>query len=162
MARVQIGTCSGPADAALVKSAFAAHRIPVLINAEQHAGMLAGLGGAMVPLHILVDSEHADEASALLADLREQDRKSDAERDADAEDDRELAAISADRSERRRRQGTVLVIILAGVVALPYVLGNPLLTVAVVLACAAAIFVTLRPDRPANLPRAKLQRSPKK
>ena len=71
MGRARIGTCSGLADAALVRSALEAHDIPVVINAEQHASMLGGIGGAFVPLHIYVDSERADEAAALLRDLRE-------------------------------------------------------------------------------------------
>ena len=158
MGRVMIGTCSGPADAALVKAAFEAHRVPMLINAEQHASMLAGLGGALTPLNIYVEADHAEEAKALLADLRTQDHQSDADREADADDDRELAAISAERSERRRRHGIVLVIILAGVMATPYVLDNPLVAALLVLACLTAIFLTLRPEAKSTLPRARINR----
>ena len=158
MGRVMIGSCSGPADAALVKAAFKAHRIPVVINAEQHASMLAGLGGALTPLNIYVESDHADDAKALLADLRTQDHQSDADREADAEDDRELAAISAERSERRRRHGVVLVIILAGAMTTPYVLETPLLAALLVLACLTAIFLTLRPEAKSTLPRARIKR----
>ena len=75
MGRVRIGTCSGPADAALIRSAFDAHGIPIAINAEMHASVLGGLGGAFVPLHITVDEADAEEAAALLADLRAQDRE---------------------------------------------------------------------------------------
>lgn len=67
--RVRIGTCSGPAEAAFVRSVFDAHEIPVVINGEQHASVLGGLGG-FVRLDILVDGEDAEEASALLADIR--------------------------------------------------------------------------------------------
>ncbi len=158
MGRVMIGTCSGPADAALIKAAFKAHRIPVLINAEQHANMLAGLGGALTPLNIYVDSDHAEDAEALLADLRTQDHQSDAEREADADDDRELSAISADRSERRRRHGIVLVIVLAGAMATPYVLDNLLVAGLLVVTCLMAIFLTLRPAVKDPLPRAHIKR----
>ncbi len=158
MGRVMIGTCSGPADAALVKAAFKAHRVPVLINAEQHASMLAGLGGALTPLNIYVESEHAEEAKALLADLREQDHQSDADREAGAEDDRELAAISAEGSERRRRHGIVLVIVLAGALATPYVLDNPLVATLLVVTCLIAVFLTLRPAVKNPLPRAHIKR----
>jgi hypothetical protein len=89
MGRVRIGTCSGPADAAVVRSVFDAHEIPIVINAEQHASVLGGLGGAFVPLHIYVDDAHAEEAAALLADMRRDDA-SDPELagdEADAEDE---------------------------------------------------------------------------
>ena len=158
MGRVQIGTCSGPADAALVKAAFQAHKIPVLINAEQHASMLAGLGGALTPLIILVDSDHAEEASALLADLREQAR--DVPDEGDDADDHELAAHDVERSARRRRHGTILVIVLAGAAATPYVIGRPLLSALLVVACIGAMFVTLRSGRTRapTLPRAQLRK----
>ena len=157
MGRVQIGTCSGPADAALVKAAFEAHEIPVLINAEQHASMLAGLGGALTPLLIFVDSEHAEEASALLADLREHAHDVP---DEGADDDHELAAHDIERSARRRRHGTILVIVLAGAAATPYVIGRPLLSALLVVACIGAMFFTLRGGRTRapTLPRAQLRK----
>jgi hypothetical protein len=67
--RVKIGTCSGPAEAAFVRSVFDAHELPVVINGEMHAQTMGGLGG-FVRLDILVDREDADDASALLADIR--------------------------------------------------------------------------------------------
>src|SRR5207249_1515627 len=70
MGRVCIGTCSGLADAAFLRSVFAAHDIPVLINAENHASMLGGLGGAFVRLDIVVDEAYAEDAAALLLDAR--------------------------------------------------------------------------------------------
>lgn len=160
MGRVSIGTCVGPGDVALVKAAFDAHQIPVLINAEHHANMLGGLGGVLTPLHILVDDARAEEAAALLQDIRAKnhDLTTDAEREADAADDRELAAISADRSERRRRHGTVLVVVLAGAVATPYVIGNPLLSALLVVACLGAIFLTLRGSHEPRIPRAHIKR----
>ena len=67
--RVKIGTCSGPAEAAFVRSVFDAHDLPVVINGEMHAQTMGGLGG-FVRLDILVDSEDAEEAIALLNDIR--------------------------------------------------------------------------------------------
>src|SRR4051812_27678358 len=68
--RVQIGTCSGPAEAAFVRSVFNAHELPVIINGEMHASAMGGLAG-FVPLNILVDEDDAEEAIALLRDIRE-------------------------------------------------------------------------------------------
>jgi hypothetical protein len=165
MGRVRIGTCSGPADAALVRAAFEAHSIPVVINAEQHASMLAGLGGALVPLHVLVDEERAEEAAALLADLRDKDRRQDAIDDAgseeDDEPDPELAAHAVARAARRQRNGVLLLIVLGGAVATPYVIGKPLLSVLLVIACIGAMVLTLRSGHPAamaELPRARINR----
>jgi hypothetical protein len=102
-----------------------AHDIPVVINAEQHASMLGGIGGAFVPLHVYVDSEHAEEAAALLRDLREREQgepASEAEAETDSTDD-DADAADADhddddrvvsdvdlRVERRRRAGIVLLL----------------------------------------------------
>jgi len=160
MGRVRIGTCSGPADAALVRSVFDAHQIPVMINAEQHASMLAGFGGAIVPMHIFVGTERAEEAAALLADLREQDHdvSTDEDREADAEVDRELAAEAVGRISRRKRYGTLLMIVLAGAVATPYVIGYPVLSVLLVLGCLGAMVLTLRSGTRPELPRARIRR----
>jgi hypothetical protein len=131
MGRACIGTCSNLAEAALVRAAFDAHDIPVVINAEQHASVLGGLGGAFVPLHIYVDDSYAEEAAALLKDLREHDREADdPEADAGAEsepadgadeeeDDDEAGSarggVSVDvRVERRRRTVAVLLFPLFG------------------------------------------------
>jgi hypothetical protein len=67
--RVKIGTCSGPAEAAFVRSVFDAHELEVVINGEMHANALGGLAG-FVRLDIFVDQDHAEEASALLRDIR--------------------------------------------------------------------------------------------
>ncbi len=157
MGRVRIGTCAGPADAALVKAAFDAHRIPVLINAEQHASMLAGLGGALVPLHIFVDDTVAEDAAALLADLRAQDHDAatDEDREADAEIDRELAADGEERTARRRRHGVALLLVLAGAVTVPYVLDRPALAALVIAVCIGAIVMTLRGGGGPVIPRAQ-------
>jgi hypothetical protein len=74
--RVRIGTCSGPADAALVRSVFAARGLPVVVGAEHHSSMLAGLGG-FLSLDIWVDEADAEEAHALLHDLRSSDASND-------------------------------------------------------------------------------------
>lgn len=67
--RVRIGTCSGPAEAAFVRSVFDAHDLPVVINGEMHASAMGGLGG-FIRLDIIVDSEDAEDAVALLGDIR--------------------------------------------------------------------------------------------
>jgi hypothetical protein len=123
--RVRIGTCSGPADAALVRSMFSAHGIAVVIGAENHAGLLAGLGGAFLSLDIWVDEEESEEALALLHDLRERDERSvdgdddDEDFDGDAADpageSRDDAADPAGdpvqlRMDRRRQTGIVLLL----------------------------------------------------
>lgn len=128
MGRVRIGTCSGPADVALVRAAFDAHGIHIAINAEMHASVLGGLGGAFVPLHIMVDEGDAEEAAALLADLRDHDHGAQAgdhpegaPEDADApdavpsavdadEDDSGRAEDVGERITRRRRTGIVLLL----------------------------------------------------
>jgi Putative prokaryotic signal transducing protein len=111
MTRVRIGTCSGPAEAALVRAAFEAHDIPVVINAEQHASMLGGLGGALVPLYIDVPEDKAEEAVALLHELRGED--ADAEGIAEEPDDPgESMADVAARVQRRRNTGIVVALAL--------------------------------------------------
>src|ERR1044071_7283763 len=67
--RVRIGTCSGPAEAAFVRSVFDAHELPVIINGEMHASTMGGLAG-FVRLDILVAEDDAEEAGALLHDIR--------------------------------------------------------------------------------------------
>jgi hypothetical protein len=107
MGRVCIGTCQGPADAAFVRSAFEAHQIRFFINAEQHASMLGGLGGALVPLRIYVAEEDAEEAAALLADLRD---GPDLEDEVDDEPpDREDVPVET-RIANRRHTGVVLLL----------------------------------------------------
>jgi hypothetical protein len=69
--RVRIGTCAGPADAALVRAMFSARGIPVVVGAEHHSSMLGGLGGGFLSLDIWVAEEDSEEASALLRDVRE-------------------------------------------------------------------------------------------
>jgi hypothetical protein len=105
MARVRIGTCTGPAELALLRAALQAHGVRFAIHAEHHASLLGGLGGAFAPLHVDVHPDDAEEAAALLADLRrprcpEDDLDSD-ELALDADDRAEAAA--AQEAEARRR-----------------------------------------------------------
>lgn len=103
--RVKVGTCSGPAEAAFVRSVFDAHEVPVVINGEMHASAMGGLGG-FIQLEIFVDSEDAEEASALLRDIRagehalSEDELPEAE---PATDD--TAAADPDRDERADAEG---------------------------------------------------------
>jgi hypothetical protein len=104
---------------------FSAHGIAVVIGAENHAGLLAGLGGAFLSLDIWVDEEESEEALALLHDLRERDERSvdgdddDEDFDGDAADpageSRDDAADPAGdpvqlRMDRRRQTGIVLLL----------------------------------------------------
>ena len=115
MQRVTIGTCANPAEAALVRAAFDAHDIPVVINAEHHASMLGGLGGAFVPLHIYVDEQDVEEAAALLSDLRgpvlAEDEGGPAEPDPDHH--HEEAGTSSLRERIHIRRHTGIVVLLA-------------------------------------------------
>src|SRR4051812_12815132 len=69
--RVRIGTCANPADAALIRSVFAARGVGVVIGAEHHASLLGPIGGSFLSLDIWVARDEAEEAAALLRDLRE-------------------------------------------------------------------------------------------
>lgn len=118
MSRVRIGTCANPAEAALVRSVFDAHGLRVVINAEQHASMLGGLGGAFVPLHIYVAEEDREQAEALLRDVihaepalddDDGDDDGDADDAADAPDDAGASQVHS-RVERRKRGGIVMLL----------------------------------------------------
>jgi hypothetical protein len=109
--RVRIGTCSGPAEAAFVRSVFDAHDLPVLISGEQHASVLGGLGG-FVRLDIFVAEQDAEDAAALLRDIREGDHAisedddlSDSAGAAPDGDDRSGDGLGADRDERAEADG---------------------------------------------------------
>lgn len=67
--RVRIGTCSGPAEAAFVRSVFDAHDLPVMISGEMHASAFGGLAG-FIRLEIFVDQDDVEDAVALLSDIR--------------------------------------------------------------------------------------------
>jgi putative signal transducing protein len=115
--RVRIGTCADPADAALVRSVFAARGIAVVIGAEHHASLLGPIGGAFLSLDIWVASEDAEEAIALLRDLREGGPAAGEEvdgappdADAEADDDGELEHERKVRTEQRRRAGLAILL----------------------------------------------------
>ena len=106
-----------------MRAAFEAHEIPFVINAEQHASLFGGLGGALVPLHVFVDDEHAEEAAALWKDLvKHPGEPDDPESAAEAaegaeeeeEEEEEQAASELDPIEVRttRRRRTVVVLLL--------------------------------------------------
>jgi hypothetical protein len=86
---------------------FAAHGIAAVIGAENHAGMLGGLGGGFLSLDIWVDGEDQEEAAALLGDFRDRegseatdDEDGDGEHDAaDADVDEPGARDAADAAE---------------------------------------------------------------
>jgi hypothetical protein len=115
--RVRIGTCANPADAAFVRSMFAARGIAVVIAAEHHASLLGAIGSGFLSLDIWVAAEEAEEAAALLRDLRESDA-GDAAADAagasdgdpaDACDDGDDFDVQA-YTERRRRTGLAILL----------------------------------------------------
>lgn len=94
--RVRIGTCSGPAEAAFVRSVFDAHELPVIINGEMHASAMGGLAG-FVQLDIFVAEDAAEEAAALLHDIRAGEH---AVADGDDAPDGEAAAAAPDAGDR--------------------------------------------------------------
>jgi hypothetical protein len=129
--RVRIGTCANPADAALIRSVFAARGIGVVIGAEHHASLLGPIGGSFLSLDIWVASDDAEEAAALLRDLREgghaddeaegetaeTEGETDGETGAEAaapdgpdEDDGELEHEWKVRTEQRRRAGLAILL----------------------------------------------------
>lgn len=113
--RVRIGTCSGPADAALVRSIFAAHGVDVIVAGDKVG--LGGLAGGLVSLDIWVARDDSEEAVALLNDLRERDG-SDEDNEYDVEAIHRCEAVDSidevvafDRlHERRRRTGVALLL----------------------------------------------------
>lgn len=95
---------------------FEAHGIHVVIGAEQHAGMLGGLGGAFVSLDIWVDGDDAEEAAELLQAMRDseppaadEDEGEDEAQGEQEEEEPDDLAIEA-RVDRRRRTGIALLL----------------------------------------------------
>lgn len=182
MGQVRIGTCSGPADAALVRSVFAAHDLRVFVSGEQHANMLGGMAGTFLSLDIWVAEEDAEEAAALLHEVRNHQPGGDEdeieESDAEPEDDHVVHRID-------RRRGTGIVILLGVCVtfgtahmytrawlrgmalagfelfAFRYFAVQPAVAAAMLAGCVAAdligALVRVRSNRP-TLPRARLRR----
>jgi hypothetical protein len=102
---------------------FSAHGLDVVVGAEHHAGMLAGLGGGFLSLDIWVDEEDSEEAAALLQDLRARAESDVPGAGGDGDDDdeydgdetgaswREAAAGTvAQRTEQRRHTAVVLIL----------------------------------------------------
>lgn len=115
--RVRIGTCANPADAAFIRSMFAARGIAVVIAAEHHASLLGAIGSSFLSLDIWVDADDAEEAAALLRDLREGDAGAAAAGDDTGDDTGELAGDADDddddvhaRTVYRRRTGLALLL----------------------------------------------------
>jgi hypothetical protein len=90
-----------------------AHGIDVVVGAEHHAGMLAGLGGGFLSLDIWVDAADGEEATALLRDLRERDEPlvdvPEAEEPDDAEPYEAPVAVAL-RTDQRRRTAVALML----------------------------------------------------
>ena len=113
---VRIGSCSSPADATLVRSMFRAHGIDVTISGEQHASLLGPLNGGFISLDIWVQPDDAEQATELLAEMREHlaedDRDArDAEQAQDDLDEPDRAGESIDiRITRRKRTGIALLL----------------------------------------------------
>jgi putative signal transducing protein len=84
--RVRIGTCSDMIDVGFIRSAFDARGIALSIGAEHHATLLGPLYGAFLSLDIWVAEEDAEEAAALLQDLREGHASAPDDDAADADD----------------------------------------------------------------------------
>ena len=89
-----------------MRSIFSAHGLDVVVGAENHAGMLAGLGGGFLSLDIWVDEECSEEATALLRDLRERDEGA-ATGEAGADDDDEYDGDETGESWRAAPIATV-------------------------------------------------------
>lgn len=105
MQRVRIGTCHGPTDASLVRSMLAAHDIQSVVSGEQHANLLGGLGGGFIQMDIWVAADDAEQAAALIRELRAGDHADFA--DDDEPDD---APAFVEEIEKRRHLGVVLLL----------------------------------------------------
>lgn len=74
---------------------LSARGITVVVGAENHSSMLGGLGGGFLSLDIWVAEEDAEEAAALLRDLREPGLEGAGFHDSDEGDDRDDGGRSA-------------------------------------------------------------------
>ena len=110
MSRVRIGVCHGAADAALVRSVFDAHDIPVVIGAENHANVMGGLGDGFLTMDISVDDSHAEEAAELLREIRSSEPSESAAYEAEDQVDQDEAVWVEQRIDRRRKTGIVLLL----------------------------------------------------
>ena len=115
--RVCIGSCVGPADAAVVRAMLAGHGIASVVTGEQHANVLGGLGGGLISLEIWVAATDAEQASELLKEFRGQtgddligpEEGGEADDDDDDEDEDDDAPVEV-RVERRKRTGVALLL----------------------------------------------------
>lgn len=67
---MRIANCRDNAEAAVIRAALTSHDLHVFINGENAAPMF-GLGASAVSLDVWVDREEAEEALALIRELRE-------------------------------------------------------------------------------------------
>lgn len=68
--RIRIGQCHDAAEAAVVRAALSAHGIDAFIAGE-HRALVAGLAMDVIALDVWVDRDDAEEAAALIRELRE-------------------------------------------------------------------------------------------
>lgn len=95
------------AEAALVRSVFAAHDIEVVIGGENHHRVIGGLLGPLISLDIIVDESQAEDAAALLQDIRTEGRETtDADVEAAAREVASGPAGAADDGEPDRWPGS--------------------------------------------------------
>jgi hypothetical protein len=68
--QVVVATCRDSAEAALVRAVLTGHDIPVYISGENHAAMV-GMGAAAITQAVYVPRDHAEQARALIEEMRE-------------------------------------------------------------------------------------------
>lgn len=68
--RIVVARCTDSGEAALVRAALAAHGIDVFIAGE-HRALVAGLALEVIGLDVWVDRDDAEQATALIRELRE-------------------------------------------------------------------------------------------
>lgn len=119
--RVCIGSCVGPADAAVVRAMLAGHGIASVVTGEQHANVLGGMAGGLISLDIWVAAADAEQAAELLRDFRAGGEAADGADDAAAdggeagdgegEEDAGDEDVAVEiRVERRKRTGVALLL----------------------------------------------------
>ncbi|HVV83264.1 MAG TPA: DUF2007 domain-containing protein [Kofleriaceae bacterium] len=68
--RVRIASCRDPAEAAVIEAALRSHGLHVFVNGQHSAAMFSWAAAAL-SLDVWVDRDEADEAIALIRELRE-------------------------------------------------------------------------------------------
>lgn len=104
-ARVRVARCRDNAEAMMIRSLCEAHEIEVVISGEHHASMMGGLAGPALSLDVWVDREDAEQAAALIAQMRDGDDVAEPDAEDDDEDDGPHWGI-----ELRRRTAIVLLL----------------------------------------------------